>query len=133
VHALVVKAVPLGPEQRRPILAKIQVIVVLADDVIDLRAQRREDLSAVIELRPGAELGEIAAKHYEVWRRVQQVRLGHRADETAVPVAHKLRTADILDMGVGDVGEREAVGFLGERELEQRYGQRGSERRCGVP
>ena len=124
VHALVVPAVPLWPEELRPVLPEVQVVVVLPHHEVGLAAELREHLGPVVELLLHRELAEVAPEDDEVRLRRQHVRLGHRADEAAVPVADELRrrAGDELDVGVGDVGEREVLGRVGESQLHDAHG-----------
>ena len=122
VHALVVEAVPVGPEELRPVLPEVEVVVVLAHHVVGLVAELRHDLRPVVELLLHAELAEVAAEHHEVGLRGEEVRLRHRPDEAAVPVADELGARDVLDVGVRDVGEGEVLGGVGEGELHEAHG-----------
>ncbi len=117
MHALVIEAVPVRTEKLRPVLTEVQVVVVLAHHHVGLVIQLGEHFRAVVELGLGAELGQVAAEHHEVRLRLQQVGLGDRADQTAVPVADESVAQDVLDVGVGYVREGEILGRVGKSEL----------------
>ena len=121
VHALVVEAVVVRPEELRPVLAEVEVVVVLAHHAVERVVELREHLRAVVELLLHAELAEVAAEHHEVRLRVEEVRLRHRPDEAPVPVAHEPGAGDVLDVGVGDVGEGEVQGGIAEGELHRAH------------
>ena len=98
VDTLVVEAVPLGAEELRPVLAEIEIVVVLAHHHVGLVVELGEHLGAVVQLGFCAELGEIAAEHHEVRFGLQQICFGDRTDQTAVPVVDESAALDVLDM-----------------------------------
>ncbi len=130
MHTLVVEAVPLGPEELRPVLTEVQIIVVLAHDHVGLVVQLGEHFGAVVELGFAAELGQVAAEHHEIGPGLQQIGLGDRTDQTAVPVVDETGTRDVLNMGVGDVGEGEVLCRVGKGELHHADGQGAGRGHC---
>ena len=111
MHALVVERVGVLAEALAPLVAHVEVPVVLANHHLHGGLERLQDLGAFGELVLLAELGEIAAVEDEVGLRIHRVDVVHgledRAHETLVQ-------GFLVEMAVRDVGEPEAL-FRGVR------------------
>ena len=124
MHALVVEAVIMGAVELAPIFAKVEVIVVLAHDAMQLGREMGENLRAVVEFVLLAELREVAAEHDEIQFRLHEISFRHRALKAHVPVAHEARALDLLDVRVGNIGEGEVVARAAEGEAHHADGKR---------
>ena len=106
MHALVVERVGVLAEPLAPLVAHVEVPVVLPHHHLHGGLEGLQDLRALGDLRGLAELGEVAAVEDEVGLGVHGVdvvdRLEDRADETLVEGL-------LVEMAVGDVGEPEAL------------------------
>ncbi len=70
----------------------------------------------MIDLFPRSKLGQVTAKEEEVRLRRKQVGFPDRPDQTAIPVAHELTAAEVLNVGIRDVGKCEVLhGALGTK------------------
>ena len=122
VDALVVEGVVVGPEHLLPLLAQVEVPVVLADHHPDGRLEVLQDLLAERELVGAPELREISAEEHEIRLRIECVHVLHRLrGRPREAVRHAAR----VEVRIGDIGEAErdigiaAPGRRGVRDVHE--------------
>jgi hypothetical protein len=85
--------------------------------------QSRQDFGAMIQFGLAAKLRQIAAEHDKIRLGRQQIGFRDGANQAAIPVSDETIVFNMLDMGVGNVGEGEVLAAFRKGQFDQTDGQ----------
>ena len=133
VHALVIKAVMIGAQLFTPVVAKVNIVVMLAHNVMGLCTQARKYLQAMINFLRFTKLCNITTVENKIRFRVHQVGFCDGTNQATVPVINELLALDMSDVRVRNKGKGKVLATVFSKgDFHQADGKTAGRQQCAT-